>query len=52
MIIKDNLLNGSLTQKIISAYYCIYNTLGYGFWENVYENPMIIELNKIRENLY
>ncbi|MCK5268964.1 MAG: GxxExxY protein [Spirochaetes bacterium] len=47
MIIKNKLLNGSLTQKIIGAYYDVYNSLGYGFLEKVYENSMIIELNKI-----
>lgn len=33
-----------LTQKIISAFYTVYNMLGYGFLEKVYENAMVIEL--------
>jgi GxxExxY protein len=33
-----------LTQKIIGAFYTVYNTLGYGFLEKVYENAMVIEL--------
>ena len=36
-----------LTQRIIRAYYTVYNTLGYGFLEKVYENAMIAELRKI-----
>ncbi len=36
-----------LSSKIIQAFYNVYNTLGYGFLEKVYENAMMIELNKI-----
>jgi GxxExxY protein len=36
-----------LTGKIIRAYYTVYNTLGYGFLEKVYENAMVFELKKI-----
>ena len=36
-----------LTQKIIGAFYTVYNTLGYGFLENVYENALKIELQKM-----
>ncbi|MCK4907242.1 MAG: GxxExxY protein [Spirochaetes bacterium] len=46
MIIKNKLLNTSLTESIIKSFYCVYNTLGFGFLEKVYENSMIIELNK------
>jgi GxxExxY protein len=35
-----------LTDKIISCYYTVYNKLGYGFLEKVYENAMMIELRK------
>lgn len=35
-----------LTEKIIGCYYKVYNTLGYGFLEKIYENAMIIELKK------
>lgn len=34
-----------ITEKIIQAFYKVYNTLGYGFLEKVYENAMYIELN-------
>jgi GxxExxY protein len=33
-----------LTEKIIQAFYKVYNTLGYGFLERVYLNAMYIEL--------
>ncbi|MDI9363712.1 MAG: GxxExxY protein [Flavobacterium sp.] len=35
-----------LTEQIINAFYRVYNTLGYGFLEKVYENVLIIELQK------
>lgn len=35
-----------LTERIIKAFYEVYNTLGYGFLEKVYENAMVIELSK------
>lgn len=33
-----------ITDKIIKAFYNVYNTLGFGFLEKVYENAMMIEL--------
>ncbi len=36
-----------LTDKIIGASYKVYNTLGSGFLESVYENCLIIELRKL-----
>jgi GxxExxY protein len=33
-----------ITERIIQAFYKVYNTLGYGFLERVYENAMFIEL--------
>ncbi|MEW6196965.1 MAG: GxxExxY protein [Bacteroidota bacterium] len=38
------MLYSDITQKIIEAFYKVYNTLGYGFLEKVYENAMKIEL--------
>ncbi len=35
-----------LTEKIIEIYYRVYNKLGYGFLEKIYENAMMIELSK------
>ncbi|SMO81015.1 GxxExxY protein [Gracilimonas mengyeensis] len=36
-----------LTEKIIECFYSVYNRLGYGFLENVYEKAMLIELKRI-----
>ena len=35
-----------LTEKIIKIFYKIYNKLGYGFLEKVYENAMMIEFRR------
>nr|AAU82737.1 mannosyl-3-phosphoglycerate phosphatase [uncultured archaeon GZfos19C7]QNO53513.1 mannosyl-3-phosphoglycerate phosphatase [Methanosarcinales archaeon ANME-1 ERB6] len=35
-----------LTEEIIRIFYRVYNKLGYGFLEKVYENAMMIELKK------
>lgn len=35
-----------LTEKIINIFYRVYNKLGYGFLEKVYENAMVIECKK------
>ena len=40
------MLHKEITDKIINAYYKVYNTLGYGFLEKVYENALAIELRK------
>ncbi len=36
-----------LTEKIIQAFYTVYNRLGYGFSEKVYQNALVIELLKL-----
>lgn len=43
---KDYLHN-EITEKIIQAYYKVYNTMGYGFLERVYHNSLLIELRKM-----
>jgi GxxExxY protein len=35
-----------LTEKIIEIFYSVYNKLGYGFLEKVYENAMMIVFKK------
>ncbi len=35
-----------LTEQIIAAAYTVHNTLGTGYLEKVYENAMLVELNK------
>jgi GxxExxY protein len=43
---EDNFKHSDITQKIIKAFYNVYNTLGFGFLEKVYENALFIELRK------
>lgn len=38
------MLHKDKTEKIIQAFYAVYNELGYGFREKVYENALAIEL--------
>ena len=35
-----------LTEKIIRIFYKVYNNLGYGFLEKVYENAMLLDFKK------
>ena len=39
-------LHSELTDKIINCFYTVYNTLGYGFLEKVYENSLCILLRE------
>ena len=39
------MLHQELSQNIIRIYYQVYNELGFGFLEKVYENAMFFELN-------
>jgi GxxExxY protein len=41
------LLHEELSGKIIKAFYAVYNSLGYGFLEKVYENALLFELQKM-----
>ncbi len=41
MIKNDNYKHSDITEKIIKCFYKIYNTLGYGFLEKVYEKCII-----------
>lgn len=43
----DNYKHTDLTEKIIKAFYKVYNTLGFGFLEKVYENALFIELRNM-----
>ncbi len=40
-----------VTSQIIKAFYEVYNTLGYGFLEKVYENALVIELQKLGQDV-
>lgn len=41
---EENYKHSEITRQIINAYYHVYNQLGYGFLERVYERAMMIEL--------
>jgi len=47
----EEYLHKELTSKIINAFYKVYNSLGYGFLEKVYENAMRVELIKMAMNV-
>ncbi|GAA4327402.1 GxxExxY protein [Flaviaesturariibacter amylovorans] len=47
MAIYENYKHRELTSKIIKAFYIVYNQLGYGFLEKVYENAMAIVLRRM-----
>src|SRR5947208_83614 len=40
----DNLKHSEITGAIIKSFYKVYNALGHGFLEKVYENALVIEL--------
>lgn len=40
------MLHAELTEKIIKSFYNVYNALGFGFLENVYEKSLAKELNE------
>ncbi len=40
------MIHEELTDKIIKAFFTVYNTLGFGFLEKIYENAMLLELQK------
>jgi GxxExxY protein len=42
--VEETYLHSDLTSKILSCFYKVYNKLGYGFLEKVYENALKIEL--------
>jgi len=39
------LSHSNITDLVIKSFYKVYNTLGYGFLEKVYENALFIELS-------
>lgn len=42
------LKHADVTEKVIEAFYRVFNTLGSGFLEKVYENAMVVELTRMR----
>ena len=45
-ILQVMIIEKELTEQIIKVYYDVYNELGYGFLEKVYQNAMYIELKQ------
>ena len=43
---NEALLHREITQQIINALYKVYNTLGFGFLEKVYQNALALELQR------
>jgi GxxExxY protein len=41
---RSSVLHADLTDKIIRAFFTVYNYFGYGFLESVYVNALVIEL--------
>ena len=41
------MMDEDLTEKIIGAFYKVYNSLGYGFLEKVYERALVVEFGKL-----
>ncbi len=46
----DNYKHSDITELVIKAFYNVYNKLGHGFLEKVYENAMLIECEKLGLN--
>jgi GxxExxY protein len=46
-MVAEKYKHTELTKQIIKAFYTVYNTLGYGFLEKVYENALAIELGRL-----
>jgi GxxExxY protein len=43
---EESYKHNELTENIIGAFYTVYNQLGFGFLEKVYERALLIELKK------
>ena len=46
MSIDTKYLHSEITDVIIKCFYTVYNKLGFGFLEKVYENALLIELRE------
>lgn len=47
VFLKDlNMIHEEKTKEILKAFFTVYNKLGYGFLEKVYQNALLIELKK------
>lgn len=41
------MLEGELSNRVIKGFYNVYNRLGFGFLEKVYENALVLELKRM-----
>ncbi|WP_372645541.1 GxxExxY protein [Ancylomarina sp.] len=48
---NDNYKHSDITSMVLKAFFNVYNELGYGFIEKVYENAMVIELRDLGLNV-
>ena len=46
MSTDNNFLHAEITEVIIGCFYNVYNKLGFGFLEKVYENALLVELKE------
>ena len=46
LTMQDEYKHRELTDAIICCFYTVYNTLGFGFLEKVYENALLAEFQK------
>ena len=44
---NDNYKHSDITSLVLKAFFNVYNELGYGFLEKVYENALVIELKDL-----
>ncbi|KAF0151403.1 MAG: hypothetical protein FD143_1986 [Ignavibacteria bacterium] len=49
---NTNYKHSDITDKIIKVFYNVYNQLGYGFLEKVYEHAILIELYELGLSVY
>lgn len=45
-VTEVGLLHADITDRVIAAFYDVYNELGFGFLESVYKNAMIVALRQ------
>jgi len=46
-VMLENYKYAEVTEIIIQGFYNVYNKLGYGFLESVYEKALLVELSKL-----
>ena len=45
-LMNTDYVHSEVTGEVIGAAYAVYNTLGHGFLEKVYENALVVEMGK------